>query len=525
MFNISLRAYANWVLIAACLTIVLIVSAFYTLSMLTHRADTQLNLYQDRADSRVYELSTVVERFGYGGMIHNYKNFVLRGDPQHKRNFDMTAGAIKSSLESLRAEVEPQLYDEIDIISATVDEYMEQIEIVAQIRGMDNNVEGIDSVVEVDNSHAFEAFSDLTEAIAPEGNPTRARLLLDLRHALGYGGMIHEFKIFVIRNDNKAYDIANQEAQKALDVLDRYGALDLTAQERTALNVVRATIAGYRDNLRVARSMARDGASAHEIDEAVVIDDGPALSAMKTLDYMAQQEVSLANAALHQDMKLLERSALFFGIGLAITALIGSAATWLMLKNRVAKPARQIAYGLAKLAEGDTNVDLSEHVAHTEIGQIAAAAESFRKTLVENRRVKADLTHQATSLHATKGEVERLTLREQRLEVENEELRKARSQSMDEHTKFEKMVHTLSQQAEMGDFSGRITEHFREADLQHNAKDINNLFEAIEAGVNDRLKAHDESASTFAAMEKSFSELQNRLKRLEDGQGKAQPST
>ena len=91
-------------------------------------------------------------------------------------------------------------------------------------------------------------------------------ILSGLRGVLGYGGMIHKFKNFVLRKDRSRIIGIYKKLSEASDALTAYSALGVSDREKAALADIQATFAKYQKTLAMAERMASAGASSREID-------------------------------------------------------------------------------------------------------------------------------------------------------------------------------------------------------------------------------------------------------------------
>lgn len=113
---------------------------------------------------------------------------------------------------------------------------------------------------------------------------TKTSLLNRLHSFIGYGGLIHHFKNYVIRGERYYYLLANELFVEAAFIIRDYRRLPgLTADEHDRLLVVEKTLKNYIANLDIAASLHRAGESVAVIDEMVKIDDAPALEAISWL--------------------------------------------------------------------------------------------------------------------------------------------------------------------------------------------------------------------------------------------------
>jgi len=105
-----------------------------------------------------------------------------------------------------------------------------------------------------------------------------------IRGHLGYGGIIHNFKNYVLRRDPIYYERADQQVRQLNAVVRDFLAQTENAAERDALIELRETIGLYADNLIVAREAVAEGWSIDEVDTLVRIDDTGAEQALRDLE-------------------------------------------------------------------------------------------------------------------------------------------------------------------------------------------------------------------------------------------------
>ncbi len=179
----------------------------------------------------------------------------------------------------------------------------------------------------------------------------------DIRGYFGYGGMIHNFKNYVLRED-PAYE-ARLRVQTAnlLNTIDAYLAANPDAVERDALMRIRAVVLEYARNIDVITADIVLGKTAEQIDADVRVDDSDALAALQTLElhWTNQRRRNLAQivAALSNGEALI-RSQAWIMVGVTglvlviaglIYALMGSAlrARTVQLKELKARKSAELA--------------------------------------------------------------------------------------------------------------------------------------------------------------------------------------
>ena len=137
-------------------------------------------------------------------------------------------------------------------------------------------------------------------------------VLSDTYGALGYGGLIHNFKNYLLLRDEQYATKFEQDVNAASGALEQYIQFDLTEQELTALDTLALTITQYQDMFNAIASDRRLGMAIEDIDHQVSIDDSGALQALRVLEQMAQRRARLANQnasnAMADAIHLSERS-------------------------------------------------------------------------------------------------------------------------------------------------------------------------------------------------------------------------
>lgn len=116
-----------------------------------------------------------------------------------------------------------------------------------------------------------------------QGRSEKAQVLNALRREIGYGGMIHRFKNFVLRKDVALATRVDEHLGGAMAAITHYRSLGVNEAEQQALADIQAMLAGYGYANRTTRRLIADGRSTAEIDRVVRVDDGPALAGLDTL--------------------------------------------------------------------------------------------------------------------------------------------------------------------------------------------------------------------------------------------------
>ncbi|MAG14049.1 MAG: hypothetical protein CMN78_05585 [Spirochaetales bacterium] len=112
----------------------------------------------------------------------------------------------------------------------------------------------------------------------------RKELLADLTTDIGYGGLIHQFKNYILRGRDNYVDTFYTRYNHAMATLDRYLQLsNLSDAAVTSAGIVKETLENYAENMEMAVGLTREGMSVEELDSSISISDGPAIGALNKL--------------------------------------------------------------------------------------------------------------------------------------------------------------------------------------------------------------------------------------------------
>lgn len=194
-----------------------------------------------------------------------------------------------------------------------------------------------------DNSH-HRSIEQNTERVL-----SRSHLLSDLNAALGYGGLIHSLKNYVLRGDGEYVVAFNESSARALHAIEGYlGLPSASAQEQEQVEAIRSIIDQYRVAMdRAIELRAQESGENHraseEIDALIRIDDRPGFHALGVLT--AERDGIIAS--LGPDLK--RNRLVFFGSKLLVA--ITGAGVFLLLSTRMTKPITKPVVYLGDIGE------------------------------------------------------------------------------------------------------------------------------------------------------------------------------
>jgi class 3 adenylate cyclase len=124
----------------------------------------------------------------------------------------------------------------------------------------------------------------------------KRQLISDLQIQLGYGGLIHNFKNYVLRGKQKYIDAFHEQYQNVAVIMTKYQQLpDISPTDISNLEIVKKTFDKYNQYLSVALDLKSHHKTIDEVDIIVKIDDTPAIIALETLR---------DSSRLHQEPKI-----------------------------------------------------------------------------------------------------------------------------------------------------------------------------------------------------------------------------
>jgi len=285
----------------------------------------------------------------------------------------------------------------------------------------------------------------------------KASALSTLSQELGYGGMIHQFKDYVLHRDGNRVAEVKKAANAALAATSDYRALGVKPEESQDLAVIEQAVGAYLKALDQAQRLAANGSSTSQITRSIDIDDGKALAALNNL------QTSIANRGTEQQQQIESNFAIVdqMAWAIVIVAIIGSLLqsflTRRILQDFIATPIQNLTEAMRSLAAGQTDIDLSRYRSSNEIGSMVAATEVFKENLTRVNVLQKDSEEQV--------KVERT--RQHDLEA------------------YISSLQDIVRQCVAGDFSRRITWQSDQEFVRTLSDVINQLIETTERGLND----------------------------------------
>ncbi len=382
----------GWIFILVLVSVGIAFVAIETITIKNiSKIETTWDRFEEGRSEKARALNALRREIGYGGMIHRFKNYVLSQDREHADVVHIKLGGAHSALARYRAlglnDTEKAALQDVENMLAAYAEALIQARALVDEGALP---EEIDSKVRVDDGPAFRGLEVLdgaagTTATGATMGLSKSKALAQLRKTLGYGGLIHHFKNFVLRHDHALLEITRQDIANAWKAINGYNEGNLNDREKKAVLDIAAVIDAYAIAIEKTELLEEEGRSTVDIDRAVRVDDGPALGGFDTLTR------EIANENDNEAKQLKETLALVYSLVETATWMAGivSAALvflslWLF-RYKIVAPISNMTEVMTSLAAGNLKQDIPDVDQDNEIGDMARAVRIFKANAIEQR--------------------------------------------------------------------------------------------------------------------------------------------
>lgn len=345
--------------------------------------------YQAERGDKARILVRLQAVLGYGGMIHDFKNLILRKDLAQLEVIHTKLGAADDLLGNLRSlSLDSHEIDAAKAIESVLREYEEALHRAEAAIKQGRTASYIDRQVKVDDRPAFKGLAVLREINLSRRHEYVSGigkwiLASDLRASLGYGGMIHSYKNYLLRHQDEYFYRAMDKITAVYQQVSSYQALGVSSEESAALKQLLLTIQTYQASLEQARLLVQQGMKIESIDRQIRIEDVPAINALNILSreifqqLEAKSENVLESLNAYQDLGIL----LVIFTLLAIIILV-SLLVWVVVRG-ISRPIARMSTQMYTLADGNTEIEINNKSQQNEIGAMARAVETFRLNAIK----------------------------------------------------------------------------------------------------------------------------------------------
>ncbi len=456
---------ATFLVLVLSVIAISVTATLYTAYQSASEVNATWKVLGDRSSVRERSLRALRRALGFGAMIHDFKNYVLRQDQPRIERIHRAMGAALAATQRYRGSSQlPEETTGLDAIDAMISAYGEALRMAIALVAEGATVSEVDAAVAVSDQAALAAL-DTLETIVATSRRSTARTRMDqlerLEGALGYGGMIHRFKNVVIRRDLARVLRVEAAIAAVRTTIDEYRTYEISVAERRALVDIGTVVDAYERNLDLAVRLINQGHTPKQIDTMVKIDDNPAITALTTLAAEIGAESERASTEM---LDLLDRKIdLLGGLAIAFPMLLCgiTVGIYLFARRGIVGPVTGLSRLMRALADGDLEVDLTPFHSRSEIGAMAKAVEVFRGNAVYKRQQEIE-------------EAERLE-REARAVAEQH----GREQAMGEE------IADLVSAVANGDLSRRLNLEEKNAFYRSLSERMNRLTETVDQLVRD----------------------------------------
>lgn len=396
--NLKVRTLAVVVIVFAIATGAVFVGTSLVIDHDVTQSEQAWAAFKAQNEPKAKALSEIKRHIGYGGMIHQFKNYVLRHDEKRIGKVQSANGAVLSAIDYYAASgPTPDELEALNVLRDTVTSYAAKLQDVRDLVGEGKSAAEIDKAVKINDAPALDAIATLTSSVSgaksDDADITKTELRGQIRAALGYGGMIHQFKNYVLRQDEARVVKVRAGLHATLDAIDTFLAGSIEPAEREALQDIRTVVQKYAAGLDQAIQLVKQGNTPEQIDQVIKVDDGPALAGLQSLTLQAGADTVIAGQELSQNLKevaQVTRSIVWIAVA---TAVVLSLLVYLVLFRQILSPLRALTSAMKGLSEGDLGVELPESTKN-EIGEMIASVQVFKSNALRGKELEAEQEQQ-----------------------------------------------------------------------------------------------------------------------------------
>src|SRR5215831_3985639 len=136
--------------------------------------------FQQTVEVRRETVRELRAQLGYGGMIHNFKNHVLRGanEPAYLQKFGVNLTSVRDAISryQLTRGITSTEVDKLAVVLQTVENYASMAPKAEQMHREGKAIEEIDKTVRVDDKPALAALADLDRILVEQTDARTAEL-------------------------------------------------------------------------------------------------------------------------------------------------------------------------------------------------------------------------------------------------------------------------------------------------------------------------------------------------------------
>lgn len=435
----------------------ILIGGIYTMRSQVEQIDQSWHTYMVNHSEKARLESSLRAAIGYGGMIHTFKNFILRADASSidiiHGQIDVALGVVDQYATLHLSQGETIALDDIAEVLTAYDFALESAQVMHQEGATPLS---IDQAVMIDDGNALRGFGVLEQEVLRMANgrskdgANKGRHIARLRAAIGYGGMIHHYKNYILRQDKAHFLQTKKSLSSVRQAIQVYGQKPLTEAEKIALHDIETVRSHYEDNLLQITKLIQENRSRREIDEAVKIDDVPALRGLKILDREVASETERNIQLIDQKFKKISSHARALNWSLVFIIFIFIVFFMWIYKRFIMHPILQIESTMQKLADDDLDIVIRGTELDNELGSMSRSLKIFNENGIVRRASKQqlaiahkDLQKRLHDIQILKEEAEKQTNNAIELARNMDKARITAEEAIDRAEKDEKKVSSI----------------------------------------------------------------------------------
>lgn len=217
---------------------------------------------------------------------------------------------------------------------------------------------GSNLFIQLEVTHIKHDWAEIADVVERKNN-----LLKNLLSEMGYGGFVHQFKNYVLRQNDQRLNKLKEHGAALQTTLDSLRLLPLNSAEKQALIRFEDTLNRYIEAADTAKQMTDAGATSNEIDAVIKIDDSPALEALVEFDQLLDEEKISSAQRLNNEIANIASTTAISTVATAVTIVVLLCLLFFALRrildNVGSEPVR-----LRDIAQRIADGDLSEKLDH-----------------------------------------------------------------------------------------------------------------------------------------------------------------
>ncbi len=195
-----------------------------------------------------------------------------------------------------------------------------------------------------------------------------------IERIVGYGGLIHSFKNYVLRGEPKYLETVNLRYERLVEISAEMRRLQsFTAEEGELLDVILDTMEKYHAAAAQVQNLVAAGADITSIDGSVKIDDAPAVEALLDIH---QKFIDFTESARDDMHHLIYTSLTTLVVGFGVTLLVLAVLIVLILRS-LGRRLTRLVDAAEIMADGDLTIQIEDD-AKDSLGNLA---DSFNKSI------------------------------------------------------------------------------------------------------------------------------------------------